>query len=159
MQVCGEGQDMKITTVAGSGVESVAANRASFVALLADGSVEGHGTAAYMKGYDELYVSAPVLASLVANDGAYAGVDASGAAVAFGGSGNGNSIAASGFVAQLASGVKEIIASAGAFTALMLDGTVFTWGNKYCGGGVSSLTRTDLVGSSRWWQQRPPSPD
>jgi hypothetical protein len=144
MQAWGEGANMQITTVASTSVELVAANRASYVALLSDGTVEAYGAAAYTAGY-ETYQSGTALVSLVANDGAYAGVDATGSAVAFGGPGNGNSIAASGFASQLASGVKAIVASAGSFTALMLDGTVFTWGNKYCGGGVSSMTRTDLV--------------
>jgi phosphoheptose isomerase len=145
MQAWGDGKDMKIAPAVVSGVESVAANRASYVALLSDGTVEAYGTAAYMRGY-ETYQSGTALVSLVANDGAYAGVDTTGAAIAFGGPSNGNSVAASGFATQLASGVKAVVASAGSFTALMLDGTVFTWGSKYCGGGVSSLTRTDLVG-------------
>jgi hypothetical protein len=145
MQAWGEGASMEVTTVVSTGVDAVAANRASFVALLADGTVVGHGTAAYMKGF-EAYQSGTPLVSLVANEGAYAGVDDTGAAIAFGGTGNGNSITASGFAAQLTLGVKAVFASAGSFTALMLDGMVFTWGNKYCGGGVSSLDRTDLVG-------------
>jgi alpha-tubulin suppressor-like RCC1 family protein len=144
MQAWGGGKDMKVALIASSGVESVAANRASFVALLADG-VEGYGTPAYMKGY-EMYQTGTPLVSLVANDGAYAGVDDTGAAIAFGSKASGSSIAASGYVAQLTSGVKAVIASAGSFTALMLDGTVFTWGNQHCGGGISSLMRTDLVG-------------
>jgi alpha-tubulin suppressor-like RCC1 family protein len=96
-----------------------------------------------MRGFEAHQMGNRIL-SLTANDGAYAGVDETGAAIAFGGTGNGNSITASGFATQLVAGVAAVIPSAGSFAALLQDGSVYTWGNKYCGAGISTETRADL---------------
>jgi hypothetical protein len=139
-------QTTDVHTVIGTGAIAAAVNRAAVAALSADGYVSVSGTAAYARGWEFYQSGGTALTSVVGNEGAFAGITAAGAAAAFGGIGNGNDVSVSGFAAQLAAGVIAIIASAGSFTALKEDGTVFTWGNKYCGGGVSSLTSTDLQG-------------
>jgi hypothetical protein len=137
---------MDVHSVVAAGSLGVVMNRAAVAVLTSAGYVEVAGIAAYARDYDAFQTDSISLVSLVGNDGAFAGITSAGAAVAFGGQGNGNNVSTSGFTAQLSSGVVAIVASAASFTALKEDGTVFTWGSKYCGGGVSSLTRTDLVG-------------
>jgi alpha-tubulin suppressor-like RCC1 family protein len=138
-----EGAGLAVRVAISSGATRLVGNRASYAALGADGYVQAWGVAGYMRGF-EAYQTGNRIFHLVANDGAYAGVDETGAAIAFGGTGNGNSITASGFSTQLATSASSVIPSAGSFAALMLDGTAYTWGNKYCGAGISTLTRADL---------------
>jgi hypothetical protein len=139
-------ESTEVRSVVSAGATTAAVNRAAMAALTSTGHVEVSGVAAYARGADAYQSGATALVSIVGNEGAFAGVTTGGAAVAFGGIGNGNDISVSGFAAQLAAGVIAIVASSASFTALKADGTVFTWGSKYCGGGVSSLTRTDLQG-------------
>jgi alpha-tubulin suppressor-like RCC1 family protein len=44
----------------------------------------------------------------------------------------------------LTSNIVSITANWNAFAALKSDGTVYSWGNKYSGGGVSSHTMSSL---------------
>lgn len=50
-----------------------------------------------------------------------------------------------GWAQYLTADVVSVHATAGAFAALKNDGSVYAWGNKFAGGGVSSRTRSDLV--------------
>jgi hypothetical protein len=137
---------MAVQSVVSSGATSAAVNRNAVVALTSAGHVVVAGIDAYVAGYDAFLSGAVRVMSIVGNEGAFAGITAAGEMVAFGDQSNGGSVGESGLAALLSSGVVAVLASAASFTALKSDGTVFTWGNKHCGGGVSSLTRTDLQG-------------
>jgi alpha-tubulin suppressor-like RCC1 family protein len=51
----------------------------------------------------------------------------------------------SGYSQRLSAGVQSIAASAGAFAAVKIDGTVYSWGSKHTGGGMSTLSDPRLV--------------
>jgi hypothetical protein len=135
---------MAVQSAVPSGATAAAVNRHAVAALTSSGDVRAAGIAGYIRGYEAYQSGGADLVAIVGNEGAFAGITTAGGVVVFGGLGNGNNLSDSGFTAQLASGVIAVVAAAASFTALKADGTVFTWGNKYCGGGVSSLTRTDL---------------
>jgi hypothetical protein len=139
-------ETMAVQSVVSSGATAVAVNRYAVAALTSTGQVRAAGIDAFITGCEAYQSGAVSLQSIAGNEGAFAGITATGGVVAFGALANGGDVQVSDIANHLLSGVVAIVASAASFTALKSDGTVFTWGNKHCGGGVSSLTRTDLQG-------------
>jgi alpha-tubulin suppressor-like RCC1 family protein len=130
---------MAVHSVVSSGATAATVSRYAVTALTSTGHVQAAGLEASTNGYEAYQAGSLTLVSIVGHESAFAGITGAGAVISFGAAGNE-------FAAQLNSGVISIVASAASFTVLKADGTVFTWGNQHCGGGVSSLTRTDLQG-------------
>jgi hypothetical protein len=134
-----------------SGVMSVVASRFAFAAIQTDGSMTLWGVNTTTSGLDR-YGSLPyAVTNVVANPGAFAGVDtATGRVIAVGSQPGGGNVLddayCNGYSAQLSSGVRSIAASAGAFAAIKTDNTLLCWGNKHAGADVSSVFLSSLVG-------------
>jgi hypothetical protein len=133
-------------------VTSVVPTRFAFAALKSDGSIVPWGA---QMNADSLaaYASIPYAAdTLVANEAAIAGIDAAtGRVIAFGSKHHGGNVLdnryCNGNSAQLSSGVRSMTASAGAFVALKVDGTLYVWGNKFSGADVAQTFLTTLSGA------------
>jgi alpha-tubulin suppressor-like RCC1 family protein len=135
-----------------SDVISVVPTRYAFAALKSNGSVVPWG--AQMNSASlTAYASIPyAVDTLVANDAAFAGIDAdTGRVVALGSKHHGGNVLdnryCNGYSAQLSAGVRSITASAGAFAALKVDGTLYVWGNKFSGADVAQSFLATLSGA------------
>jgi hypothetical protein len=132
-------------------VTAVVPSRYAFAALKSNGSVVPWG--AQMNSASlTAYASIPyAVDTLVANDAAFAGIDAdTGRVVALGSKHHGGDVLdnryCNGYSAQLSAGVRSITASAGAFAALKVDGTLYAWGNKFSGADVAQSFLATLAG-------------
>jgi alpha-tubulin suppressor-like RCC1 family protein len=134
-----------------SGVAAIVPSRFAFAAIKADGSVTLWGVNITVSGLDRYRSLSYAVTGLVANDAAFAGVDATtGRVIAVGSKHHGGNVLddayCNGYSAQLSSGVRTIAASAGAFAAIKMDSTLLCWGNKHAGADVASAVLSTLVG-------------
>mmetsp|Transcript_13739 Transcript_13739/g.22900 ORF Transcript_13739/g.22900 Transcript_13739/m.22900 type:complete len:795 (+) Transcript_13739:126-2510(+) len=137
--------------VASGGVEIVA-SRTAFAVLKTGGlGVTAWGVEAAYIGAVAYETTYNAVSDLTANDGAFAAIGSGGGIITFGSAANGGNISDStsssydnAVVQLLSSGVADITASAGAFAARKIDGSVYSWGNKFAGAGASTLSRPSL---------------
>jgi hypothetical protein len=135
-----------------SDVMSVIPARFAFAALKSNGSVVPWGAQMNSESL-AAYASIPyTVATLIANEAAFAGIDAAtGRVVAFGSKHHGGNVLdnryCSGSSAQLSAGVRNITASTGAFVALKVDGTLHAWGNRFSGADVAQSFLATLSGA------------
>jgi hypothetical protein len=135
-----------------SDVMSVIPARFAFAALKSNGSVVPWGA---QMNSESLAANASIpyaVGTLIANEAAFAGIDAAtGRVVAFGSKHHGGDVLdhryCNGYSAQLSAGVRNITASAGAFVALKVDGTLYAWGNKFSGADVAQSFLATLTGA------------
>jgi alpha-tubulin suppressor-like RCC1 family protein len=135
-----------------SNVSLIAAGRFAFAAVTANGSVAAWGVESARTGFTEGGAASASLASLVANEAAFAGIDAvMGAVIAFGSKYHGGNVLddayCNGYSAELSAGVRSITALAGAFVAIKVDGSVLAWGNRHSGADVAANVLASLSGA------------
>lgn len=125
-------------------IVKVVSSLGAFAALFGDGKMAAWGLAPSIAGWENY--AAETFSDLVATDKAFAGLTTRGRVVCFGAASHGGVIPAA-WQSELLSEVVGIAsASAGAFAAWKSDGTVYTWGNRYSGGGVTTDTKSSLFG-------------
>jgi alpha-tubulin suppressor-like RCC1 family protein len=128
-----------------SDVVEVVAGEAGYCAIKADGHLVTWGVNVVTTGVDQ-YAAIPYVlsaGSVVANEGAFAGVDVTtGRVISIGSKFVGGDVLGdafcNGYSQQLSAGVRSIAASAAAFAAVKTDGSVYVWGNKYAGAGAGA---------------------
>eukprot|EP01031_Cornospumella_fuschlensis_P024651 gene24651-29785_t len=132
-----------LTASTGNSIVKVVSTLGAYAVLWSDGSISAWGLPQHIAGWQTYELTS--FADLVATDKAFAGLTRDNEVVCFGAASHGGVIPNS-LQSVLSSGVAGIAsASAGAFAAWKFDGTVYTWGNRYAGGGVSSDTNSALT--------------
>mmetsp|Transcript_22079 Transcript_22079/g.37263 ORF Transcript_22079/g.37263 Transcript_22079/m.37263 type:complete len:502 (+) Transcript_22079:49-1554(+) len=134
------------------GYGAYAARRAS------TGGIFAWGTPSAIRGMEQL-VGVPVEpGSLVGNEDAFAAIETgTGRVVAMGNVENGGDVSSlnTPYAVALSQDIVNITASAASFAGLTSNRTVYTWGNTFTGGGVSSsdtastLQNVELIVSTR----------
>jgi alpha-tubulin suppressor-like RCC1 family protein len=135
-----------------SDVTKVVPSRFAFAALKSNGSVVTWGAQMNDRTLAAYAGISYAIDTLIANEVAFAGIDAlTGRVVAFGSKLHGGEVLddkyCNGYSTQLSAGVRSITASAGAFAALKVDGTLYAWGNKFSGADVAQSFLTTLSGA------------
>mmetsp|Transcript_24315 Transcript_24315/g.40492 ORF Transcript_24315/g.40492 Transcript_24315/m.40492 type:complete len:235 (+) Transcript_24315:95-799(+) len=138
-----------------SGVTSVVPSRFAFAAERLGGSIISWGVDSATSSDFEAYTDA-ISGSLVGNEAAFAFLSSDGGGgkvMAFGSKFHGGNVVndkyCNDYSTQLSSNVAEIIASAGSFAARKNDGSVYAWGNKHTGSGVSTETMPTLTNAQK----------
>ena len=154
------GNSSSVRAFISSGVKLIVPGQHSFAALKQDGSVYSWGSYAQPSASAAAKLRSGVV-SLVANEYAFAALKNDSSVVTFGHARYGGDLSAtacnswdSSNIPLLRTGVTNIVATAGAFAALKVDGTVVSWGDKFSGGGVSSVSNPPLQGIRRIFSNR-----
>jgi hypothetical protein len=139
------GNSTTVRSLLSANVTAIAHARFSFVALNKNGTIAPWGNPLDARGNSGF----SNIGYVVANEAAYALVQSTtGAVRALGSPHHGGDIADTtrcpGCATTLASGVRAVVASRGAFVAIKIDGSAFVWGNEHCGGEASTQLLTSL---------------
>jgi alpha-tubulin suppressor-like RCC1 family protein len=145
------GNSTAVASFLAADVVRVTASRFAFAAVKADGSIAPWGVSGATSSVEDLGAVTLSPDTLVASEGAFAGVErVTGRVIAFGSKHTGGNVLddayCNGYSQELSAGVRSITASAGAFAALKADGTVLVWGNRFAGADVAAGVLASLSG-------------
>jgi alpha-tubulin suppressor-like RCC1 family protein len=153
------GNSTAVASFLAADVVRVTASRFAFAAVRVDGGIAPWGVSSATSSVEDLGAVTLSPDTLVASEGAFAGVErVTGRVIAFGSKHTGGNVLddayCNGYSQELSAGVRSITASAGAFAALKADGTVLVWGNRFAGadvaaGVLASLSGVRLVAATR----------
>jgi hypothetical protein len=142
------GDSSAVQSALQSGVTGIVSSRFAFAAVKTAGLIVLWGVNSSIAGLERYHLAGNSQARVfVATEAAFAGVDgATGRVIAVGSKHHGGDVLddayCNGYSAQLSAGVRSITASAGAFAAIKIDGTLLAWGHPHAGADVSTIDST-----------------